>query len=326
MFTLRPCQRPNDFAAMIALTNASHVAEGVEEYETVESLNHFLYYPHSDPDHDIIVAEVAQCVVGYCHTFWRKQHDNTIQHYVFMFVHPSHQRQGIGTALLRKIGERLEQLARQVEPNLPHTVATYVQEKEKAGQAFAHRHGFGIVRYLYEMTRPLDALPDPDHYPLPAGVELRPALPAHDRAIYNARREAFLDHWGSSLSSEEEFQSWVKDEQRDPSLYVVAWSGDDVAGLILNVISASENESSGRKRGYPDPIAVRRPWRKQGLATAMLVRSLHRLHERGMTEAALSVDSENPNGALRIYERVGFRAVKQVFAYQKAITPKPGGS
>lgn len=322
MLNLRPCHIPADYAAIVALTNACYVAEGVEEFETKDNLAHFLHYPNSDPAQDIVVAELGQDVVGYGHTFWRRQNDNTIQHYGFIFVHPSHQRQGIGTALLGKIQARLDHLAQHVEPTLPHTALTYIQANAKTGQAFARKHGFEITRYLYEMTRPLDPLPALSDYPLPAGVELRTALPEHDRAIYHARREAFLDHWGSSLPSEAEFQAWVNDEHRDPSLYAVAWAGDEVAGLILNVISASENESSGRKRGYTDPIAVRRPWRKQGLATAMLVHSLHRLHQRGMTEAALSVDSANPNGALRIYERVGFRAVKQILAYQKTIAPK----
>ena len=31
----------------------------------------------------------------------------------------------------------------------------------------------------------------------------------------------------------------------------------------------------------------------------------------GMTEAALGVDTKNPNGALRLYEGMGFRAVKR---------------
>jgi len=315
--TLRAYHGPVDHPAMISLTNACHQHEGVEEFETAESLQHFLHFPHSDPDHDIIVAESAAGTVGYAHTFWRKIHDDSIVHYVFAFVHPDQQRQGIGTRLLTQLENRITVLVQQVEPNNPHRLLTYVQDKEAAAQAFVNKHGFGMTRYLYEMVCPLDDLPNCDDYPLPANIELRPALPAHDRAIYNARREAFLDHWGSALPSEEEFQAWINDEQRDPSQYVIAWADDEVAGMVLNVISHSENEASGRKRGYTDPIAVRRPWRKQGLATAMLVRSLHLLRQQGMTEAALSVDTENPNGALRIYERLGFKTVKKILAYQK---------
>ena len=315
--TLRAYHGLVDHPAMIALTNACHRHEGVEEFETAESLQHFLHFPHSDPEYDIIVAENAEGIIGYAHTFWRKNRDNSIVHYVFVFVHPDQQRQGVGTRLFAQLQHRIAALKQQTEPNSPHLLLTYVQEKEAAAQAFVNKHGFSVARYLYEMVCPLEHLPNCDDYPLPAHIELRPALPAHDRAIYNARREAFLDHWGSALPSEEEFQAWINDEQRDPSRYVIAWANDEVAGMVLNEINHSENEASGRKRGYTDPIAVRRPWRKQGLATAMLVRSLHLLRQHGMSEAALSVDTENPSGALRIYERLGFKAVKKIVAYQK---------
>jgi ribosomal protein S18 acetylase RimI-like enzyme len=38
-----------------------------------------------------------------------------------------------------------------------------------------------------------------------------------------------------------------------------------------------------------------------------------------MTEAALGVDAENPSGALRLYESVGFRVVKQMGIYRKGL-------
>jgi len=40
-------------------------------------------------------------------------------------------------------------------------------------------------------------------------------------------------------------------------------------------------------RGWTDPIGVRRRWRKQGLARALIARSLRLLREQGMTEAGL---------------------------------------
>jgi len=39
-----------------------------------------------------------------------------------------------------------------------------------------------------------------------------------------------------------------------------------------------------------------------------------------MTEAALSVDTENPSGALRVYEACGFRPVNRSADYRKPLT------
>jgi ribosomal protein S18 acetylase RimI-like enzyme len=64
---------------------------------------------------------------------------------------------------------------------------------------------------------------------------------------------------------------------------------------------------------------VRRPWRRQGLARALIARSLHVLRERGMDHAALGVDAENPNGALQLYRSMGFQVVKVFTTYRKPL-------
>jgi ribosomal protein S18 acetylase RimI-like enzyme len=41
--------------------------------------------------------------------------------------------------------------------------------------------------------------------------------------------------------------------------------------------------------------------------------------EMGMTETALSVDSQNISGAFRLYEWCGYRKVKQQIIYRKPL-------
>jgi ribosomal protein S18 acetylase RimI-like enzyme len=38
-----------------------------------------------------------------------------------------------------------------------------------------------------------------------------------------------------------------------------------------------------------------------------------------MTETALGVDTRNPNGALQLYESMGFRPVRRSTTYRKAM-------
>jgi ribosomal protein S18 acetylase RimI-like enzyme len=87
--------------------------------------------------------------------------------------------------------------------------------------------------------------------------------------------------------------------------------------MVLPFINQNENQEYNRLRGWTEEICVRRPWRKRGLARALLVRSLWAIKERGMQEAALGVDTENLSGALRLYESVGFRPVKRWTTYLK---------
>jgi ribosomal protein S18 acetylase RimI-like enzyme len=37
-----------------------------------------------------------------------------------------------------------------------------------------------------------------------------------------------------------------------------------------------------------------------------------------MNEAALGVDAQNPNGALKLYESLGYRVKHRTFTYRKA--------
>lgn len=99
----------------------------------------------------------------------------------------------------------------------------------------------------------------------------------------------------------------------------MAWEGDEVVGMVLNFIDTKENLAFGRKRGYTENIAVRRPWRRRGIARALIATSLRMLKERGMEEAALGVDTQNLSGALRLYESLGYQPVKQFITYRKGM-------
>jgi mycothiol synthase len=87
---------------------------------------------------------------------------------------------------------------------------------------------------------------------------------------------------------------------------------------VINTISAHENAAFNRQRGWLDSVFVRRPWRRRGLAQALVARSLIALRERGITEAMLGVDSENPTGAVGVYERAGFTVAHSGIAYRKS--------
>ncbi len=87
--------------------------------------------------------------------------------------------------------------------------------------------------------------------------------------------------------------------------------------MVLNFVNHEENEEYKRQRGYTEGICVRRPWRRQGLAKALIARSFRVLKDLGLVEAALGVDTENPNGALQLYQGMGFRPVKRHTTYRK---------
>ena len=131
--------------------------------------------------------------------------------------------------------------------------------------------------------------------------------------------EAFQDHWGRSEPVEADFERWFAIPECDPRLWQIAWDGQEVAGCVMPFIYADENERLGLSRGWLEHISVRRPWRRRGLASALIARSLTVLRARGLSEAALGVDAENESGAVRLYEALGFRRWRTGLAYRKAL-------
>jgi ribosomal protein S18 acetylase RimI-like enzyme len=117
------------------------------------------------------------------------------------------------------------------------------------------------------------------------------------------------------------YQGWLASRIFQPQRWQVAWdtANNEVAGMVQNFVDEDENREYNRLRGYTEGISVRRPYRRLGLARALLTRSLKLFQDQGFTEAALGVDAENPNGALRLYENVGFRVLRRAAVYRKPL-------
>jgi mycothiol synthase len=167
------------------------------------------------------------------------------------------------------------------------------------------------------MRRPtLDDIPDA---PLPDGLEIRPITADQHRAIFDAEREAFRDHWSAREQTDGDFKLTYSRPELDTGLWVVAWDGDEIAGVVQSWIWAEENLTLGANRGWLEHISVRRAWRRRGLGRAITAESLRRLAAAGMTEAMLGVDAENPTGALGLYQGLGFEVDQRSTTYRRSL-------
>jgi ribosomal protein S18 acetylase RimI-like enzyme len=57
-----------------------------------------------------------------------------------------------------------------------------------------------------------------------------------------------------------------------------------------------------------------------GLARAILTEGLRRLQTLGMTTATIGVDAQNPTGAVRLYESVGFGPHQRSTVFRKVVS------
>ena len=314
--TFRGFQGESDYPHILTAINSSKEIDGVTRSDTLEDIvRNYAHLHHSDPYRDMIFAEVGGEVAGYSRCWWDLDAEGKFIGGQIAFVKAEYRHRGIGTRFLQFSEQRLSEILFEAKAKGEVPASTescfdiFISGTEQEKEALLLKQGFKHVRYFFDMVRhDLENIPDA---PLPTGLEVRPVLPEHYRPIWDAANEAFRDHWGYIEAPEEDFQKMLEDPIFDPSLWQVAWDGDQVAGMVQNFVNKAENEEYHRQRGYTEGISVRRPWRKRGLARALIVRSLRMFKELGYKEAALGVDSENLSGALRLYESVGFQVVKR---------------
>jgi ribosomal protein S18 acetylase RimI-like enzyme len=302
---------------MNAIANEARIAAGDEFYTTVDEMR--FYYEHletCDLAQDLFLAELDGALAGYARAAWHDEADLRAYEPI-VFVDPTLDHEALYPALLDVALERIDQIAGGHPPG-PKVARVEVTDASTRLEATVRQRGFLPVRTFYTMVRPtLDDLADA---PLPDGIEIRDVRTEHLEAIYDAEVEAFRGHWGEAEPTDASRMQWFRTPgELDTSLWRVGWDGDRVAGSVRSFINAAQNERLGRARGWVEHISVGRPWRGRGLARALIAASLPLLRERGMTEGALGVDTDNEFGALRLYERCGFRPVSTVRAFSRTL-------
>lgn len=78
------------------------------------------------------------------------------------------------------------------------------------------------------------------------------------------------------------------------------------------------NVEKNVKSGVLLDIGVLKPYRRTGIGTRLMLEGLATLEAKGMTKAMLGVD-DFPTKATKLYEKVGFKAIKKDFTYKKTL-------
>lgn len=314
----RPFKGKEDYGAIAKVIQRSFAADEIRGIATVEDVaNSYEHLVNCNPDQDMLMVEIAGELVGYARVTWRKLSDGSRIYHHLAYLIPEWRRKGIGSAMLHFAESRLRRIAYEHPHEEPKFFLVEVNAREKAKIALLEREHYRPTRYFMMMVRDLNH-PMPEA-PMPAEVEVRPVKPEHYRLIWDAKSEAFQDHWGYVPPTEEEYQTWVNSRQFQPDLWKIAWDGDQVVGTVLGYIDTEENKVHQRKRGYTEDISVRKPWRRCGVARSLLVQCMRTVKQHGMTEAALGVDTKNPNEAARLYASVGFCPDERLMAYRKPL-------
>jgi len=230
-------------------------------------------------------------------------------------VHPAHRGRGLSELLLELSESRAAGAARRPPGGAAANLGVWTHENDTARRALYERHGFRYVRTFLRLE--VDLAEQAAAPVWPPGIAVRRFRRRRDEAaVHAAAEQAFQDHWRpDSMDLDEWLAFRFERPDLDLDLWWVAWDGEEVAGSLL----AFESPLGG----YIDSLSVRRPWRGRGLGRALLLEAFAELRRRGLPQAYLGVDSENPTGAMGLYESVGMRPKRGAhIVYEKDL---PGG-
>jgi ribosomal protein S18 acetylase RimI-like enzyme len=308
----------SDFPIMVNIVAVSAEADKEDFAVTLDSLRHdYQHLTNSDPYQDMIFAEIDEAPIAYSRVQWWQEEDPNDRIYAhFVKILPKWRGQGIEEAMIEWCENRLQQIAQSHPKDSQRFFQTDSNDQNTRFAELIKDMGYKPIRYSISMSRPLEDIPQAN---LPDGIEVRFVNAQDVRKIWDASIEAFRDHWGFSMPKEEDFIGYKGSKYYQPELWQVAWKDDQVVGSILNYIDQDYNRKFDRKRGWTEEITTHRDWRRRGIAKALIVRSMHMHKAKGMTEVALGVDTNNPTGALKLYQSLGYIKERSWTIYRKPL-------
>jgi len=218
-------------------------------------------------------------------------------------VHPELRGRGIGRELLAWSRARAEQKLAASEKRLPAWIMAYADERAEDAARLFHRDGFETARYFFELERDLaDAIPEVEPSD---GIRIVPFREELTAATLVAHNDSFRDHWSSQPMSEEQWTAWIGGTFR-PDISFLALDGDEVVGFVLNQVNEGDWETQGFTGAYIGMVGTIRSARGKRIAPALLGRAMEACKALGWEKVTLSVDAENPSGALGLYTGMGF--------------------
>jgi GNAT superfamily N-acetyltransferase len=273
-----------------------------ERAPTIEELR-----AQAGPQHQYVLAEVDGTLAG---SGFVGKSMLAGQASIAPRVVPACRRQGVGSALLRLLAREAAAMG--------FTIAG--ANAEDAGSArFAERHGFHEVDRQIEQVRAIGDEPPPQALP---GITILPvsARPELWRAAYDiVGAQAFQD-MATVAVVEVTPQEWQQDWITDPDAMFIALADDEIIGCAGLMPDPDEPH-----RAEHALTAVRRDWRRRGVATALKRTTLAWAAANGFSEVYTWTQRDNDD-MRALNTHLGFSTRSESIRMQAALPLFPVAS
>lgn len=302
--TMRPYAGESNLQAITDLLNHCDAVDNLDDSYDVDDLRLEFSDPRLDPERDLRLWEDEAGRLIAFGQIWLPQEGEAVDGFLYWRVHPDTRNAGLEAEMFDWGRERIRQVAG--DRGQPAKLLSNAREHDAYSRGIIETQGLAPARYFFQMKRPLDQPIEEARFP--EGFTLKHAENDADVAAWvDAFNLSFVDHWNFHPATVEAHQHWLTHASYRPELDLLTIAPEGVvAAFCFCIIDEADNARNGRSEGWIGTLGTRRGYRKIGLGRAMLLSGLQALKQGGVAVAKLGVDAENPTGALRLYESVGF--------------------
>jgi mycothiol synthase len=300
----------DELAEVARVINEAAQAEfGVDDV-TEDELERWFSQPGTDPRRDVFLADENGRPAAYADV--GEEGDTGVQFWLDVRLPPG-ASEAAGAALLAATERRAAELAAAKSANGTRRLIAGAWSVNERLLRLLELANFRLFRHSFRMVIEFgDELAEPE---TPATIEVRGFERGEERPVFEAVDEAFRDSHDHVPGVFEEWRHWTVDrDDFDPTLWWLAVDGGEIAGFCLCRPYETEPDM-----GWVASLGVRRPWRRRGIARALLLTSFHEFRRRGFARVALGVDADSLTGAHVLYESVGMRVARRYDLFEKEL-------
>jgi mycothiol synthase len=306
-FTIRHYVPETDLSSLSRLLTETESIDRDGEDTSEEYLRAALAWPNYRPAEDVWVVELGGKLVGYGVALERPSQQCTI----YVVVHPSQRRKGLGTQLLALTLNRAHEVGSK-------NILIYANEQNSASNLFLTHRNFQQVGSSGSLK--LDSGVETLPAEFPKGFTLKRYSAVNDPLILlKALNECYLGMWGHGHNDN------PTEEERNSPRFLKYYNTDDILLLfdekksifgICSLKSQGKRDGNGELSDLLDGPGIVQEFREQGYQRQMVLAGIGHLRQRGKRSITLEFWGDNEN-ALNIYCSIGFVMVNRSVAYHK---------
>lgn len=295
-----------DLVALAHLLQEVEQVDHIGEQVTEASLHEQLTWSGQDPARNnwVVALPESTSLVGYG-VLQKAATDPNADLYVA--VHPSWRRQGIGKQLFAHLLERASELD-------VRALRAYVPVQNKVADLFVCAQGFEPVSTFTRLN--LTEMPTFPAPALPQGFTTRSYDQLERVDLYTeALNRGYEGYWGHLQSTPEEVAHFLP-HLNHAGIFLLFAPDGTIAGTCRAELSEQLTQERGTPTALIDAPGIVARYREVGLALPLLLTVIHWLLPQHPQTLELEAWGEAP-GTLALYHALGFTATKEETSYRR---------